>query len=118
MNFDEAINAHSAWKIKLAMYIRRPDGSIKVGDVCVDNKCALGRWIYGEGAKWSHLPQYETLKEEHARFHRSAGEVVKKADKGENMVEEVALGSTSEFASASSAVVKAILEMKASASAG
>lgn len=115
MNFDEAIIAHSAWKIRLSKYIRNPDGSLNVADVCVDNKCLLGQWIYGEGARYSHLPQYEVLRNEHARFHFAAGEVVKKAHKGESMVEETALGAESEFASASSAVVKAILEMKANA---
>jgi hypothetical protein len=51
MDFDEAIKAHSAWKFKLSGYLRKPDGSIKSADVVVDNKCALGQWIYGEGQK-------------------------------------------------------------------
>ena len=112
MNFDDAIKAHSAWKMKLSTYIAKPDGSLKVVEIEPDNKCALGQWIYGEGAKHSALPEYGTLKSEHTKFHKCAAAVVKKADAGQNVTEEVTLGGKSEFAQASSAVVSAIMKMK------
>lgn len=112
MNFDEAIKAHSDWKMKLSAYLRKPDGSVKPEVVGVDNKCALGQWIYGEGAKHSALPEFTTLKTEHARFHKACSEVVKKADSGQNTSEETALGGKSEFAMASMKVVSAIMAMK------
>ena len=49
MNFDDAIQVHAAWKIKLSAYLRKCDGSLKAADVRVDNRCALGQWLYGEG---------------------------------------------------------------------
>jgi hypothetical protein len=112
MNFDEAIKAHSAWKMKLSDYLKKPDKSLKASEVCLDNKCALGQWIYGDGKKWSTLAEYETLKKEHARFHKAAAEVVTKADSGKDTSEETALGSKSEFAMASTAVVTAIMSIK------
>ena len=112
MNFDDAIKAHSAWKMKLAGYLRNPDGSIKASDVQMDNRCDLGKWIYGEGAKFASIPEHATLKKEHSRFHRAAAEVVKKADSGQSVSEEIALGGKSEFSGASSAVVSAIMTMK------
>jgi len=112
MDFDEAIKAHGAWKFKLAGYLRNPDGSLKVGDIQVDNKCQLGQWIYGEGAKYSSFPEYQKLRTEHARFHKAAASVVQKADSGQDTSEETALGGKSDFSSASSAVVAAIMEMK------
>lgn len=115
MNFDEAIRAHSDWKIKLSNYLRNPDGSLKSVDVEPDNKCPLGQWIHGEGAKYSALSEYETLKSEHAKFHKEAATVIRKADSGENVSEEVALGADSNFANASSSVVSAIMKMKAKA---
>lgn len=115
MDFDAAIKAHSDWKFKLSTYIKKPDGSLKADEVCLDNKCPLGQWIYGEGAKHSAIPEYATLKSEHAKFHKCAAEVIKKADSGQNASEEVALGSKSEFASASSNVVSAIMKIKAKA---
>lgn len=112
MNFDEAIRAHSDWKMKLGTYLRNPDGSLKSAEISPDNKCPLGQWIYGEGAKFSTLPEYEILRTEHAKFHKEAAQVVTKADSGQNVTEEVALGANSGFAKASSSVVSAIMKMK------
>lgn len=115
MNFDEAIRAHSDWKMKLRTYLRNPDGSLKSVEIAPDNKCALGQWIHGEGTKWSSLPEYETLKTEHAKFHKEAAQIVTKADSGQNITEEIALGGSSGFATASSSVVSAIMKMKTKA---
>lgn len=115
MDFDAAIAAHSSWKIKLSTYLRKPDGSLKIADVQVDNKCQLGQWIHGEGKKWSHLPEFTTLKTEHARFHKAAAEVIRKADAGQNVSEDVAIGGKSEFAQASAKVISAIMSMRRTA---
>jgi len=112
MNFDDAITAHSAWKLKLTSYLKHPDGSLKVEDIQSDSKCNLGQWIHGEGTKWASSPHYTELKAEHARFHKAAASVVRKADSGQAVAEEVALGAKSDFANASSAVVSAIMHMK------
>jgi Chemoreceptor zinc-binding domain len=112
MNFDEAIKAHSSWKMKLSAYLRKPDGSLKAADVEVDNKCDLGKWIHGEGAKHSTLAEFGALKTEHAKFHKAAADVVKKADSGQSVSEDIAIGGSSPFAQASSAVVTAIMTMK------
>jgi hypothetical protein len=112
MDFDHAIAAHSAWKTKLKDYLRKPDHSLKPADVEVDNKCPLGQWIHGEGAQWIAKPSYATLKMEHAKFHKAAAAVVRKADSGQSVTEEVALGAKSEFTAASGAVVSAIMHMK------
>mgnify|MGYP003406294970 CR=1 FL=1 len=113
MNFDDAIKAHATWKMKLQTYISKPDGSLKANEVEPDNKCALGQWIYGEGSKYSALPEYTALKNEHARFHKAAAGVIKKADSGQNVKEETAIGAASDFGSASTSVVAAIMKMKA-----
>lgn len=112
MDFDEAIKAHSAWKMKLSSYLRKPDGTLKAAEIQSDNKCSLGQWIYGEGAKYATHPEFQTLKTEHARFHKAAAQVVVKADSGQNTSEETSLGSKSEFGSASGSVVSAIMAIR------
>ncbi|MFH1157773.1 MAG: hypothetical protein V1721_02650 [Pseudomonadota bacterium] len=57
------------------------------------------RWIHGEGAKFSALPEFAVLKKEHA-------------DSGKNVTEEIALGGKSPFSAASSKVIMAIMTMK------
>jgi Chemoreceptor zinc-binding domain len=112
MDFDQAIAAHSTWKSKLRSYLSKPDGSLKPADVSADNKCPLGQWIYTDGPRYSKMPEYANLKSEHARFHKIASDVVRRADSGQSVSEETALGANSEFSKASSAVVVAILAMK------
>ena len=112
MNFDEAIRSHTTWKVKLSMYLAKPDGSVKAADIEVDHKCDLGKWIHGEGSVHKHLPEFTVLKDEHARFHKAAAAVVRKADSGAKVTEEVMLGANSEFNNASTKVVSAIMSMR------
>jgi hypothetical protein len=112
MDFDGAIKAHRDWKMKLANYIKKPDGSIKAAVVCQDNKCALGQWIYGVGAIWEKLDEYSLLKTEHAKFHKCAGDIITKADTNQNIHEDATLGESSEFGIISTSVISAILKMK------
>ncbi|EKD42320.1 MAG: methyl-accepting chemotaxis sensory transducer [uncultured bacterium] len=115
MDFDGAIKAHAEWKMKLSAYLSKKDGSLKAADVSPDNKCALGQWIHGEGAKFQSLPEYAALKAEHANFHKAAADIIKKADSGQNVSGEVALGAASPFAATSQKVVVAIMAMKSKA---
>lgn len=112
MDFDQAVVAHGAWKNKLVEYLKKHDGSLKPAELTVDNKCPLGQWIHGEGMKYSKLPEFATLSAEHARFHKAVAEVVRHADEGKSINAETALGGKSEFSSASTAVVLAIVSMK------
>ena len=112
MDFNQAIRAHAAWKMKLSVYLAKPDGSLKVADIEPDNRCALGQWIYAEGQKLAQFPEFTALRNEHTRFHTCAASIVKKADSGQNMTEETALGADSEFSRSSAAVIAAIMTMK------
>jgi hypothetical protein len=112
MNFDDAIQAHAAWKIKLAVYLKRPDGSIKPADVGSDSRCQLGQWLHGDAKKHASLPEYKALIAEHAHFHRCAAKIAEQADAGRKMNPEEVLGGSSEFATASLNVVKAIKNLR------
>ena len=112
MNFDQAVAVHVDWKKKLSSYLIKPDHSLKTAEIALDNKCDLGKWIFSEGRKFSHLPEFGTLKSAHARFHKAAADVVRRADAGQSISEEVTLGAKSEFATASEAVIRSIMELR------
>lgn len=113
MNFDEAIAAHANWKMKLSAYVKNPDKSVNAAVLATDNHCALGKWIYGEGLKFANLPEYQELKKGHAAFHQAAAAIVKRADAGEQVSEEVNLGAQSDYNKLSTQVVTQIMKMKA-----
>ncbi len=112
MSFDDAVNCHSEWKKRLHGYIAHPDHSLKVEEVAADHKSKLGEWIRGEGKKYSAYPEFARLTVEHKRLHRLAAEIVRRADLGEDVGAEFALGVGSEFASSSAVVVLALMDMK------
>jgi methyl-accepting chemotaxis protein len=115
VNFDDAIRAHSQWKQKLSAYVSKPDRSLNASEVSADSKCQLGQWLSGEGKKFASLTEFSQLTSDHSRFHKAAGDVIRKADSGQNVTEEIALGANSEFAVASTAVVKSLMAMKSKA---
>ena len=117
MDFDTAIRAHTNWKMTLSRYLRKPDGSLKAQEVSRDDVCELGCWLHGEGRKLVHLPEYQTLKSVHRDFHRAAGDIVRRADAGENQSEAMALGSSSPYDKASSGVTLALMAMRRKAAA-
>ena len=112
MDFDQAIAAHSAWKSKLKAYLNKPDGSLKAADIQSDQECLLGQWIHGEAKQWIGNAAYTELKMQHAAFHAAAAELVRKADAGQSVNEELALGAGSDFDKTTSAVVSAIVRMR------
>lgn len=112
MDFDEVVGGHSKWKRQLRDYLAKHDGSLSPAEVSLDHTCVLGRWIYGDGASYSSLPEYTKLKFEHARFHMVAGDLIRKANSGESMRAEMEPCSNSEFSKSSAAIVKAIMAMK------
>jgi hypothetical protein len=113
MNFDDAIKAHAGWKVKLSVYLKNPNKSIDHNDVCKDNICDLGKWIYGEGgAKYSADENFKKLKQAHTEFHQEAASIIKKADANQNVSEEIALGNKSKFITLSNDIVTLLMGMK------
>lgn len=112
MNFDEAIKAHADWKMKLARYIQHPDKSVDARVVGQDNQCALGRWLHGESARFAAVPEFTQLKQAHAAFHRSAADIIQRADRGEQVSEDVALGAQSPYSSASIKVTQLLMQLR------
>jgi methyl-accepting chemotaxis protein len=115
-DFDRAVRAHSDWKMKLSAYIRRPDRSLRAVEVARDDVCELGCWIHGQGRHLAGAKEYAELKSSHAEFHRTAADIVRRADAGERVSEEIALSATSPYSNASSHVIQAIVAMKRRAS--
>jgi len=111
MNFDDAIAAHIKWKVRLSQFI---DGTstekLQSANVCKDNLCDLGKWIYGDGVQFKPLPHYQDLVKKHANFHVCAGNVVRKVEGNDKAGAKAAL--TGDFSTASKETVTAIMELK------
>ncbi len=76
-SFDDAVNAHTKWKVRLIDYIKGTGNEqLEVSKVSRDDLCPLGCWLYGAAISYSKLQEYEELKKNHAAFHSSVGHIV------------------------------------------
>jgi hypothetical protein len=112
MNFDAAMAAHAAWYMKLSKYLSKPDGSLSAFLAESANHCELGMWLNSDGEAYAHMPEFEVLVTSHEEFHRIAGGLIRKANAGQSVPDEIALGATSELALASSKLVRSMITIE------
>jgi hemerythrin-like metal-binding protein len=83
LNMQKAITAHMAWNKRLAALLEGHGEKINAEDAGRDDLCILGNWIYAnENNTIRSLAEFETLREDHKKFHKCAGQVVTLHDSG------------------------------------
>jgi hypothetical protein len=77
MNWMEIIGAHVMWKQRLTAFLSGSSTeNLDPDAIRLDDRCALGKWIYGDGKAMSELPRYEEVRGLHAQFHQNAAQIV------------------------------------------
>jgi len=111
VDFDAIMEAHQAWKQKLRNAIAGgSELQLDPNEVCKDNVCALGKWIYSAGKEFEHLEEYEPLRRNHASFHVCAADILKKAQSGDRDGASSML--TGDFFDLSNRTIQNIVAMK------
>ncbi|MBI5918538.1 MAG: CZB domain-containing protein [Nitrosomonadales bacterium] len=112
LNFKTAIDAHMKWRLRLTAVIDGTSAEKLDPDVVGrDDQCVLGKWIYSDGGKrYSDSLLFQELREEHARFHKGAGDVLRAAQSGDMELAR-ALLTTGDFASASRRVTRNLAKL-------
>ena len=83
MNFLDAMNAHVMWKQRLLKHLEgRSDERLDPAIVAQDHLCVLGRWIYDKGERYATSPIFIDVRNEHARFHEMAAQIIRMVDEG------------------------------------
>lgn len=83
MNFLEIISAHVRWKQRLESYILERQEKLDAAEICRDDRCTLGKWIYGDGQHYAETNNFEKMRAEHAAFHKHAAAIVTFANRGD-----------------------------------
>jgi hypothetical protein len=109
---DKAIGAHSMWKARLKSAISTGKSEVPVATIKVDNQCAFGQWLYGQtlNASDKTTPDYKTVKDLHAEFHKVAARVAELATSGKQAEADQVL--SQEFADASLKLTTAMMNWK------
>jgi methyl-accepting chemotaxis protein len=103
-DFNQAIEAHRNWKVRLRQAIAE-QGQLDADTICRDDRCPLGQWIHGAGGRrWGSRPTFVELVDRHAEFHRVAAAVARQINQGHYGEAERLIGSGSSFAQVSTEV--------------
>jgi methyl-accepting chemotaxis protein len=112
MNLDNALSAHSEWKVKLRAAILKKE-KLDARAIHADNCCDLGKWLHGDARRqFSGKSAYLPLVQKHKEFHQQAGRVADAINAEKFDDANAALGAGTDFAKASSAVGVAINALK------
>jgi hypothetical protein len=110
-NLQVAITSHERWKAKLAAAIENGSAGMEIADVCRDDVCPFGQWLYG----WTLTPaarldpSYIIVQFLHANFHECAGRVVRLLSEGKDAEARALMASDGEYVKISDQLVAALL---------
>ena len=88
-NYDLIILMHRNWLVQLRAFLDGRKENLKATPE--DHlKCDLGKWIYGDGKRFSENGIYKTLEGVHKNFHAQAGNIINtKAGGNKEQAEEL-----------------------------
>ena len=113
----KAIGAHGLWKARLLQAIDTGKSEFLPENVCLDNKCEFGGWLYGATipASAKQMPDYEVIRKLHGEFHKIAGKVLQLALAGNKIEASKLIGDNSEFLTLSMKLTQAMMKWSATA---
>ena len=115
----KAIGAHGMWKARLKAAIDSGNSEFRPDQVCVDNLCDFGRWLYGSTIAPAEKAgqHYRVVLKCHAEFHKLAAEALGRALAGKKAEASMLINPGSRFANLSVELTTAMMAWAKSAEA-
>jgi methyl-accepting chemotaxis protein len=115
LDFENAINAHLAWRARVRNFLDGR-GSMQKQEVVSHHDCTLGKWYYSEGLeKYADFEEMQALEAPHARLHAIIGEILGCKERGElNQAEQL----FEELSELSDSIVSLLENLRAKLTAG
>jgi hypothetical protein len=112
IDVDIAISSHEHWKLRLQNILDGESSkALKPEVICQDNRCDLGKWLYGPGEqRLGHYPAFQMLIARHKYFHAQAAAVVAQAQSGD--IEKARQTLNAPYRQASSQVILLLKQLK------
>jgi hypothetical protein len=82
-SIDSAFSSHQQWKKRLADAIANGKSEYYAEVISRDHSCPFGQWLHALPGEDVKSEDYAKVKELHAEFHKTTGEVLKLALNGE-----------------------------------
>lgn len=113
ITLDNAFRVHNEWKSRLKAAVSSGE-PLDVATIKKDDCCELGQWLHAEGKRaYGHRPEFTRLLDKHQEFHTVASIVATIINKKDVAGAEAMLQGSSQFSSASTEVLMAIMQLKA-----
>jgi len=108
-----AMAAHGMWKVRLKSAIETGSSEFSPSIVQHDDRCDFGKWLRGESAMpFRGSPHYAKCADLHRQFHAVAAKVLTLALAGKRDDAARSMGVQGEYALASGALTKAMIDWK------
>jgi methyl-accepting chemotaxis protein len=112
INFDEVLEKHSDWKVKLRTAITQQE-KLDAATLAKDNCCDFGKWLYGDAkTHLGHRASFTDCVAKHAVFHVEAGKIATNINAKKFQEADRMLGAESAFNKASIATGIAVIRLK------
>jgi methyl-accepting chemotaxis protein len=112
MDLNEAIKAHSEWKMRLRSALSHKE-TLDAATIGRDDCCKFGKWLHGEArGQFGALRSHADCVHKHAAFHREAGKVAATINDARYDEADAMLKSQSSYSLASNDVLFAIGALK------
>jgi hypothetical protein len=100
---------YSAASMLLRQLVRRLPELRLEAEVAANDQCDFGKWLNGEGKGLLDGASYQQIHKLHTEFHKIAGEVVRKVERGDVAGGKAAIEKTGEFGKASAVLTAAMM---------
>ena len=107
---EEAIFAHSRWKVHLKQAIETGKSDFSVVDTSNPHACAFGQWLDSEEGRT--LPDYGTIAKLHEEFHIEASNILALALGGSASEATAKMQMGSKFSRSTARLVNALAEIQ------
>jgi methyl-accepting chemotaxis protein len=112
INFDEVLQKHSDWKVKLRAAINQKE-DLDAATIAKDNCCDFGKWLYSDAkTQLGHRASFTECVAKHAAFHIEAGKIATAINAKKFTEADRMLGAGSAFNNATNDVGIAVLRLK------
>jgi hypothetical protein len=113
MDFDEAMAAHTKWKMSFLQGIRGHGQRPEAAEIARVDLCDLGVWLAAEGVQYASYPSHAEVLTAHADFHQRAADVARTLKGGDAEGAEAMLAAGRPYALASESVFLAVAKFRA-----
>ena len=106
-----AIRDHCSWRERFEFSIDGiPSDRFDISKAGDHNICQLGKWLVGDGLKFSNCPGFAELSATHVEFHNAAAQIVKLLGDGNREVARAML--ENEFSLLSQEIVQQLQQLR------